>query len=79
MLLLDDLLQVTDKDLDVLSRGGDLAVAEDLLDVGDVGASLEKVRRAGEGRACAWSTPRKPRPEYARLNLSRSLTATWTE
>jgi len=29
MLLLDDLLQVTDKDLDVLSRGGDLAVAED--------------------------------------------------
>ena len=47
MLPLDDLLDVADGDFDVLGGGVDLAVAEDLLHMGDVGASLEKVRRAG--------------------------------
>jgi hypothetical protein len=47
MLFLDDLLQVADVDLDVLGGGGDLGMAKDLLHVGDVGASLEKMRCAG--------------------------------
>jgi len=47
VLFFDDLLQVADGNFDVLGGGGDLAVAEDLLHVGDVGASLEKVSGAG--------------------------------
>jgi hypothetical protein len=49
MLLLDDLLEVADVDLHVLGGGADWAVAKDSdsLDVGDVGASPEQMRRTG--------------------------------
>ena len=41
------LLQVADVNPDVLGRGADLAVSEDLLHVPDIGASLKKVRCTG--------------------------------
>jgi hypothetical protein len=41
------LLEVPDVNPDVLGRGADLAVPEDLLHVTDVSSSLKKVRRAG--------------------------------
>ena len=46
MFFLDDLLEITDINLGVLRGGGDLAVAEDSLNVGDVGAALQEMRRA---------------------------------
>ena len=46
MLFLDDLLEITDINLGVFRGGGDLTVAEDCLNVGDVGASLKQMRRA---------------------------------
>ena len=44
---LDELLEVGDDELDVLGGGGDLTVAEDLLNVGEIGASFNKVGGAG--------------------------------
>lgn len=45
-LFFDDRLQVTDVDLDVLGGRGELAVSENLRNVGDIGASLGKMSRA---------------------------------
>ena len=39
--------EVADIGLGVLSGGGELAVPEDSLNVGDIGAALEPVRRTG--------------------------------
>ncbi len=46
MLLSNDLFEIIDLDLGVDGRGGDLAMAEELLDVAEVRSSLKKVRRA---------------------------------
>jgi len=47
VLPLDDLVETADLDLDVFGGGGDLAVSEDLLNVGDVGVFLENAGHAG--------------------------------
>lgn len=45
--LLDDPLKLADRDPGVAGGGLDAAVAQQLLDVTDVGPALEQMRRAG--------------------------------